>query len=186
MGRPIRFGAANSWGTCFCIRRADKLRFITAAHVLICAGCARGSASFKTFLCDEKTHTEEAVEYELTGVKWDYACDYAEFDCGFPGQPYTHNSGLAYDGIIANIEGYLRGDDGKMPPCDSPTSVEGIILSVKECSPGRNSVSVVIPDRTTAPGLSGSPATADTGEVMFVFARGTGTDQRFGGATVSP
>jgi hypothetical protein len=148
--------------------------------VLVNCGCEAQADKFQAFLCDREVHSEKEVEYILTNLFWDLLCDYVEFDCAFAGSPYAVNSTLALDGVDAHIEGYVRTDDG-MPPCTETTAVVGTILGTKECSPTRYSVTIFL-DASSPGGLSGSPATSDTGEVMFVFARGTGFDRRFGGA----
>jgi hypothetical protein len=183
MGLPIRIRTSRDWGTCFCVKRSGTLRFITVAHVLINCGCEPQAVSFRAFLCDRETSSDD-IEYTFTNLIWDSLCDYVEFDCAFPGVPYVANAMLALDGVEVFIEGYLRHYDD-MPPCDETKTIVGTVLGTRACSSTRHSVTVFL-DIPSPRGLSGSPAITETGEVMFVFARGTGRDPRFGGPLVSP
>jgi hypothetical protein len=188
MGTPIRI-RTQTWGTCFCVQRAEALRFITARHVLIECGCTVGATMFQASLCDDKHFPDDAV-YDLTNITWEDDCDYAEFDCSFPGDPYTANHALIRAGAAVHTRGYLRraARAGDMPGCDKPQEFGGSIVgTTQHCASGRRLVTVTLQIGDPFPhGLSGSPVTLDqTGEVVSVFSSGPAQpDRRFAGPEV--
>jgi hypothetical protein len=175
MGTPIRI-RASTWGTCFCVQRAGAIRFITACHVLIDCGCTAGAEGFQASLCDEKHFPEDAV-YDLTNITWEHDCDYVEFDCAFPGDPYIANPALIQADAAIDLRGYLRtaARSGDIPGCDRALGYGGSIVgTTQECASGRRLVTVTLQFPDPSPhGLSGSPVTFKrTSEVVSIFCAG--------------
>jgi len=173
MGTPIRI-RKNGWGTCFCVRRAGAIRFITARQVLIGCGCTFGAATFRAYLCDAD---HEEILHDLTNIAWDDECDYAEFDCSILGDPYVANSAQIRAGAAIHTRGYLRraGRLDDMPGRDSPSEFGGLIVAAnRDGAPGRRLVTLKLQIADPYPaGLTGSPVTLDrSGEVVSVFCGG--------------
>jgi hypothetical protein len=76
-------------------------------------------------------------DFVLRNIIWDDDCDYVEFDCDFPGQPYDVDVRLGIHATEIKIDGYQAMPDGSMPDCGvTNNNLRGRIGSFRPCEGG--------------------------------------------------
>ena len=115
MGQSIRLSVNKNWGTAFCFKDNEKIRFISAAHVLFACGIQKRAQSASIMMCDD---LHQPNNFHLTNLYWDVGaanndCDYVEFDCKFPGTPYSIRKNYNTTGSKIREQKFVTGRVGK-------------------------------------------------------------------------
>jgi hypothetical protein len=132
--------------------------------VLRDCGIVEGTTNASLLMCDgSQRFLSGPQSFDISNIIWDSTCDYVEFDCNFPGQPYGLRAMLGVPGRVVRVDGYLAMLDGSMPDCGiSHDRLEGEIRAQRPCKTGPRTF-VILDLRTPHAhlnGMSGAPVLA--------------------------
>jgi hypothetical protein len=141
-------------------------------------------------MCDDSlSFLGGATAYHLSNILWDIDCDYVEFDCDFPGQPYQADITLISKGCAVMAEGYLFSPPLVMPDCGGHTPWRGTSPGIRPCEGGTRNwlrLQMRLPDPNPS-GLSGAPVTIEHhGQHYAVAAFSSIETAAMGGLYVAP